>query len=49
MALAIAHAARSQYKFTQSEFTSFAAAKFTNSGLSGSALTIAIEKGELSA
>ncbi|ORY69419.1 hypothetical protein BCR35DRAFT_307980 [Leucosporidium creatinivorum] len=43
-ALAIAHAARSRYKFTQSEFTAFAAAKFADSGLSGSALSTEIQK-----
>ncbi|GAA6035596.1 hypothetical protein JCM8097_004920 [Rhodosporidiobolus ruineniae] len=42
IALAIAHAARSKYKFTQAEFTSYAAERFANAG-SAAEITSAIQ------
>ncbi|KAM0786302.1 hypothetical protein ACM66B_001780 [Microbotryomycetes sp. NB124-2] len=42
--IAISHAVRTKYKFTQPEFQRFAAQKFLNSGLTGAALTTAIQE-----
>ncbi|KAK4049887.1 hypothetical protein OIO90_005276 [Microbotryomycetes sp. JL221] len=42
--IAIAHAVRSEFKFTQAEFNAFAAQRFAESGLTGVALTNAIQR-----
>ncbi|KAK4050247.1 hypothetical protein OIV83_003568 [Microbotryomycetes sp. JL201] len=42
--IAIAHAVRTEFKFSQSQFQQYAAQKLANSGLTGAALTNAIQE-----
>ncbi|GAA5921957.1 hypothetical protein JCM1841_005015 [Sporobolomyces salmonicolor] len=43
IAMAIAHAARSRYHFTQSQFLAFAAAKYANSGMTAVEISAAVK------